>query len=130
MKRLLGLSYEELTAQLGLDAEKHYYSLDREDGFSVFVEGNEFLFNEDGLFSIEVSHFDPLRQIHGFNFPIVDGLEETLTELAERRICWEICEKYSRQHWVVIKLLDCEIRYEFEFSTDSFQLRYIRLEAD
>lgn len=129
MKSLIGATYKELTERFNAEPEKHFYKVDRNEDFSVFFEGNEYLFSGGRLFSIEISDFSATERIPEFEFPVGDGLEATLSKLDPRQIRWEICNKYSREHWVVIRIPEHDVRYEFEFEDGCFKLRFIRLES-
>lgn len=129
MKSLIGKTYEELTDGFDTQPEKHFYKANCEEDFSIFVEGNEYLFSGGRLFSIEISDFSVTQRIPNFDFPVDDFLEATLRKLDSRQLRWGICEKYSREKWVVIKLPEHDIRYEFEFEDGEFKLRFIRLES-
>jgi len=129
MKTLIGKTYEELTERFNAQPDKHFYNGDCKEDFSVFVEGNEYLFSGGRLFSIEISDFSVTQRIPEFAFPVSDCLEEALRRLDLSRFRWEICTKYSREHWVVIRLPEHDVRYEFEFEAGRFRLRFIRLEC-
>ncbi|WP_254513744.1 hypothetical protein [Anatilimnocola floriformis] len=129
MKSLLGKTYAQLTSQLRVKPEKHLHSVQDTGSYSIFVDGNEFLFSDDRLFSVEVSDFSAVNRIPGFEFPIGDGLEQTLENLTDKNMHWEVYPKYSREHWVVIKLMEHGVLYEFEFIGGRFELRFLRLEA-
>ncbi|PQO47657.1 hypothetical protein [Blastopirellula marina] len=130
MKSLRGQFYEDLVATLGGNGEKHYYSPETHGDFSVFVDDNEFLFVDEKLFSIEITNFDTATKIPGFDFPVETRLEKLLTILTEKEICWEVFDKYSREHWIVVRLKQHCVLYEFEFIGETFTLRYVRLQSE
>lgn len=79
---------------------------------------------------MEISDFSAVNRIPGFEFPIGDSLEWTLENLTDKHMHWEVYPKYSREHWVVIRLIEHCVRYEFEFIGNRFQLRFLRLAAE
>ena len=125
MKELLGISRDQLAAKTSVTPEKHQHPMDPL-GFSVFIEGNEFLFYEDRLFSIKIKNFSTARRIPGFEFPIEYGLERTLAALARADFPWEIDDKYSNRKRVTVRLKEEHVLYEFEFSGEKFELQFIR----
>ncbi|QDV53191.1 hypothetical protein [Gimesia fumaroli] len=132
MKNLMGIRYENLIAKLGVTPEKHYHSKNSKTGFSVFIKKNEFLFIDDELTSINIYNFPAASSIPGFVFPIETELEKFLGTLAVEDIEWEVYQKYSYEHWVVIKLLQHSLLYEFYFDFENklLKLERIRLERD
>lgn len=129
MKTLLGILFEEFVFKIGENPEKHFYSPKSETEFSIFLDGNEFLFAEGRLFSVKISNFYSANKILGFEFPVETKLEILLTTLEQSDFNWEVFQKYSLEHWVVIKLQKHELLYEFEFIKNEFKLQNIRLEG-
>ncbi|QDT41966.1 hypothetical protein Pan241w_20460 [Gimesia alba] len=132
MKRLMGITYKDWVVKFGLDPKKHYHSEDSKRGFSFFIETNEFLFIDEVLASINIYNFPAASNIPGFVFPVETGFEKLLAILAAEGIDWELYQEYSYEHWVVIKLLQQGLLYEFQFDFDdhTLKLQRVRLERD
>lgn len=129
MNTLLGKTYEEFTTIFQAQPAKQFYHVGNQEDFSVFVDGNEYLFRGGRLFSIEISNFSVTQRIPGFAFPVRDGLEESISELELSQLSWEVDPKYAREHWIVLRLPEHDLLYEFEFEDRRFQLQFIRLES-
>jgi len=129
MKALLGKSYEELTAELSVTVmpEKRYWCPEIAEGFSIYVDDNEYLFSDGSLSSIKISNFSAAQEILGFVFPIVPRLGQFLAALGKKGIAWGVYSMWSRDNWVVIKLQEHDIAYEYKFTADRFELQCIRL---
>lgn len=132
MKNLMGMRYENLVAKCGIAPEKHYHSEESKTEFTVFLDVNEYLFIDDELTSINIYNFSAASNIPGFAFPIETGFEDLLKTLSAEDFEWEVFQKYSYEHWVVIKLLQHGLLYEFNYDFDDniLELRRLKLERE
>lgn len=129
MKRLYGILFEAFTEGLSTKPAKHLYSEDDDKNYSIFINGNEFLFQNHRLISCEAQNFSALSEIPEFTFPLDEHIEGLLRKLDAADLAWSIHQKYTRDKWIVIELVGESLLYEFEFEKEQFKLKYVRLKV-
>lgn len=113
-QNLLACSLEELQKVKLCDVSKYHYG--ENASYSVFINNDECMFVDDKLHSIELYSYNHL----------FSSVEQTISKLNEMSIEWSFFQKYTFDHYLVIKIQEY-VYIEYSFDENNSSISVIRI---